>query len=229
MFGFSAKDLLSPKSPQIIYDDYKEHNKGPDPAKDAREMEDARQARIKAAVDMINGVFDTPERGQLYDTQKQAVFDINKRDIDKQYSDAEKQVRFGLARNGLLGGSEDVDANAKLQTTNNEGLIKAGGIADQSAADLKVADERTRQSLLTMAQSGIDTGTAQQSALRGLDATAQTAAANRAGATIGDLFGNLGKAYATNQTVAGLRSGLAGNGTQQTGVVASPYRTYAGT
>src|SRR5687768_6467986 len=41
-------------------------------------------------------------RQQLYDEQKQAVFDINKRDVDRQYDMAERDNRFGLARAGLI-------------------------------------------------------------------------------------------------------------------------------
>lgn len=166
-------------------------------------------------------------RQQLYDDQKTAVFDINKRDIDKQYGDAERAARFGLARSGLSGGSEDIDVNAKLQDKTNEGLMKATGIADSAAADLKMADERQRQGLISMAQSGIDTGTAQQSALRALDATAQTAAGNRQAATIGGLFDDLGKAYVINQGIAGTRSGnIPGN---QWYGVSAPQQTYSGT
>lgn len=180
----------------------------------------ASKAANQAAIDkaLQDGLYTTrttqtpgANRDQLYADQKQAVFDINKRDVDKQYAEAERQNRFGLARSGLIGGSADVDSNALLQEKTNEGLLKATGIADQAASDLKTADERSRQSLISMAQSGIDTGTAQQMALRNLDATAQSAAANRTGASIGSLFDDLGQAYLLRQAGAGQRAGLAVN------------------
>lgn len=174
----------------------------------------------------IEEVAGTGGRQQLYEQQKAAVYDINKRDVERQYQEAERDTRFGLARSGLLGGSEDVDANARLQELNNEGLMKATGIADQAAADLKTADERSRQSLISMAQSGIDTGTAQSMALRNLDATAQSAAGARQGASIGNLFGDLGQAYLLRQQRAGMQAG-AGSGYQQYGV-SSPQQTYSG-
>lgn len=175
----------------------------------------------------VETITPTQTRQQLYDQQKQAVFDINKLDVDKQFKDAERATRFGLARSGLAGGSEDVDANARLLERNNEGLIRATGLGDQAAADLKTADERSRQSLISMAQSGIDTGTAQGMALRNLDANAQTAAGNRAGATIGNLFGDLGQAYMLRQTSAGMTAG-AKPGSQWYGV-SNPQQTYGGT
>lgn len=166
-------------------------------------------------------------RDQLYAEQKQAVFDINARDVNKQYQEAERQNRFGLARAGLMGGSADVDSNAQLQERTNEGLMKATGIADQAASDLKTADERSRQSLISMAQSGIDTGTAQGMALRNLDATAQSAQAQRQGATIGGLFNDLSQAYLMRQAANGQRAGAA-PWQQQGYVVSTPQQTYGG-
>ena len=50
----------------------------------------------------------TPEtREKLYGEQEQAVYDLNAKDVNDQYADAERANRFGLARNGLMGGSAD--------------------------------------------------------------------------------------------------------------------------
>lgn len=139
-------------------------------------------------------------REKLYDEQRQAVYDINSRDVNRQYGDAEKANRFGLARNGLMGGSADVDSNARLQEMTNEGLVKAGGIADNAAANLRASDESARQSLISMAQSGIDTGTAQQMAQQQLESSSQKAQGERSGASIGNLFGGLSQAYLRGTT-----------------------------
>lgn len=168
------------------------------------------------------------DRQQLYDDQKKAVYDINKRDIDKQFSIAERGNRFGLARAGLLGGSADVDSNAMLQDRTNDGLIKAGGLGDAAAAELKAADERSRQGLISLAQSGIDTGTAEGLALRGLDASAQNAQGARTGATIGSLFDDLGGAYLFSQIAKGQQAGANMYGQQGSGV-SNPRATYGGT
>ena len=143
------------------------------------------------------------DRSIMYNNQKSAVYDLNKAEVDRQAQVAERTNRFGLARTGLIGGSADVDSNAELNRRTNEGLIRAGGIADQSAADLKLQDEKTRSNLISMAQSGIDTGTAAQMALNGLSVNADQAAAQRNGATIGSLFGDLSQAYLVNQQAGG--------------------------
>lgn len=151
-------------------------------------------------------------REKLYDEQRDAVYDINAKEVNDQYADAERANRFGLARNGLLGGSADVDSNARLQEITNEGLLQAGGIADSAAAKLRAQDESARQSLISMAQSGIDTGTAQQMAIESLNATAQQAQGERAGASVGDLFGTLGQAYLRYNKIANGNGLFSGDG-----------------
>ena len=177
----------------------------------ARQMEEERQARINAAVSQINNIFNNkvPEsREQMYTKQRQAVYDLNTRDVNRQAADAERLNRFALARNGLLGGSADVDSGFEINRMTNEGLMKAGGIADQAAADLRMSDERTRGNLISMAQSGVDTGTAQQMALSGLAANAEAAKSSAAAATVGDLFSGLSGAYMGNMYNNAYKAGL---------------------
>ena len=155
----------------------------------------------------------TPDsREKLYDEQRDAVYEINAKDVNDQYADAERANRFGLARNGLMGGSADIDSNARLQEITNKGLLQAGGIADSAAAKLRAQDESARQSLISMAQSGIDTGTAQQMAMESLNATAQQAQGERAGASVGDLFGTLGQAYLRYNKIANGNGLFSGDG-----------------
>lgn len=150
----------------------------------------------------------TPDsREKLYDEQEQAVYDLNAKEVNDQYADAERANRFALARNGLLGGSSDVESNANLQEKTNEGLVQAKALGQQAASDLRTADEQSKQSLIAMAQSGIDTGTAQQMAQAQLNANAQSALGQRGGATIGDLFDNLSQAYLTRQFMQAANNG----------------------
>lgn len=176
----------------------------------AGQREAERQARIAAATDQINRIFNGAQRQKLYDEQKAAVYELNTNEVNRQATEAERVNRFGLARTGLLGGSADVDSAAELNRRTNEGLLRAGGISDQSAADLQAQDERTRANLISMAQSGIDTGSAASMALNGLSANANQAAAARSGATVGGLFDDLSKAYLTNQIITGRNAALTG-------------------
>lgn len=168
------------------------------------------------------------QRQKLYDEQKAAVYELNTKEVDRQATEAERANRFGLARTGLLGGSADIDSNAELNRRTNEGLLRAGGIADQSAADLQAQDERTRANLISMAQSGIDTGTAASMALSGLSANANQAASARSGATVGGLFDDLSQAYLTNQIITGRNAAMTGYGQNNVTATAGPQATYGG-
>lgn len=153
-------------------------------------------------------------REKLYEDQRDAVYEINSREVNRQYGDAERNNRFGLARHGLMGGSADVDSNARLQEITNEGLMKASGIADSAAASLRAKDESARQNLISMAQSGIDTGTAQKMAMESLDSTSQEAQSARSGASVGDLFGGLSQAYLRYNNLNGSGTNLFNTGNQ---------------
>ncbi len=166
----------------------------------------------------VENVAPENKRLKLYEDQRNAVYEINSKDVNRQYGDAERNNRFGLARHGLMGGSADVDSNARLQEITNEGLMKASGIADNAAASLKAKDESTRQNLISMAQSGIDTGAAQQMAMEKLNTTAQEAEGARAGASIGDLFGNLTQAYLRYNKLNGDDTALSLNGGGRNGL-----------
>jgi|GEM_PF-1121982 len=155
------------------------------------------------------GRLKTSDRENLYNEQRQAITELNNQDVNRQFEQASRANRFGLARTGLSGGSADIDSAAELARRQNEGLIKSAAIGDGAGADLRAQDERTRQNLISMAQSGIDTGQAAQMALSGLEANAQSAAGARGAATVGSLFDDLSNAYLYSQQMRGIQQGMA--------------------
>ncbi len=162
------------------------------------------KGQLYSDVETIN-----PEsREKLYQEQKQAIYDINAKELDDQFREAERANRFGLARNGLMGGSADIESNATLQEKVNQGLIQAQAKGEEAASQLRTNDEQSKASLIAMAQSGIDTGTAQQMAASQLAANAQSALGNRGGATIDRLFDSLSQAYLTNKLYQSAQNGL---------------------
>lgn len=197
-------------------------------AAEARRQEEERQARIRAATDAINQTFNDGGRESLYADQRGAVYDLNRMEVDRQATEAERFNRFGLARAGLLGGSAQIDSVADINRRTNEGLMRAGGIADQAAADLRTADEQARANLISLAQSGIDTGTAASQAMNALKVNNANAASARAGATVGSLFNDLSHAYLMYQANIG-RNAAANPYAQQWYGVSSPSKTYGGT
>jgi hypothetical protein len=163
-----------------------------------RADEAARQAKIQAAVDAVNAQFSGTNRNAMYTDIGDATKAVATRDLDKQFTNASKQNLFGLARAGLLGGSVDAEASGDLQQRYGEGKIRAEQAGVGAASDLQATDEKTRQNLIGLAQSGIDTGTAAQLASGQMSAAAQAAKANTQQASVGRLFDDLSQAYLQN-------------------------------
>jgi len=174
------------------------HKGGDGGAGQMRADEAARQQKIQAAVDAVNGQFAGSGRDAMYTDIGDATKQVAMRDLDKQFTQASKQNLFGLARAGLLGGSVDAEAGGDLQQRYGEGQIKATQAGEGAASDLKSTDERTRQNLISLSQSGIDTGTAASLAAGQMDAAAKAAQANSGSASVGRLFDDLGQAYLQN-------------------------------
>lgn len=160
-------------------------------------------------------------RDSMYADISGAVRDSALRDLDQQYSKASRSNLFGLARAGLLGGSVDAESGGELQRVYGEGRMRAEQQGVQAAADLRGQDEKTRQNLISLAQSGLDTGTAASMAAGQMSAAADLARSQAQGATVGNLFDNLGQAYLTNQV---LRARYP-NGLPQQSQNTSPYST----
>lgn len=207
-------------------------HKGGSGGTDAAEIERQRQERAQLAIDAINATFDNANREALYQNQRDAVYQLNAQEVERQAEEAERANRFAMARNGLLGGSVDIDSNSELNRRTNEGLSKAGGIADAAMADLQTSDENTRSNLVSMATAGTDATTAAQLANSGLKQNMDAAKSNAAVASVGSLFNDIGNAY-LYQNLSKYANGLATKyptyyGTSTTST-SSPQNTYGGT
>lgn len=157
-------------------------------------------------------------REAMYADISGAVKDTAMRDLDRQYTDASRRNKFGLARAGLMGGSVDAESGGELSTLYGEGKLRAAQSGQQAASDLRATDERTRQNLIGLAQSGLDTGTAASMAAGQMSAAADLAKSQTAQASVGRLFDNMGQAYLTNQMLrARYPNGLPQQGQQSSG------------
>lgn len=138
-------------------------------------------------------------RESMYTDIAGAVRDTAMRDLDRQYSQASQRNTFGLARNGLLGGSVDAESGGELSTLYGEGKLKATQAGQAAASELRGNDEKTRQNLIGLAQSGLDTGTASSMAAGQMASAADLAKSQSAGASVGRLFDDMSQAYVNSQ------------------------------
>lgn len=77
-------------------------------------------------------------RNQLYDTVSNDTFNFHRQRLDDDRDQAERSLRFQLARQGQFGGSLDVDQNSELSKGYNNGLVDARNMADAAPPDATV-------------------------------------------------------------------------------------------
>ena len=134
-----------------------EYHKGGDGgAGEARAREDARQLKIDNGIKAVNALFGTTDKNNQYADHRQNVYDLNKTAIDDSYGDAQRNLTFSLARNGLSNSSIGADKKSDLLTNYNDNIQKANDMADSGMNSLKTNDERTRQNLVNSVQTGLD-------------------------------------------------------------------------
>jgi hypothetical protein len=146
-------------------------------------------------------------REAMYADRENAVRQVNTTELNRQSDEAKRNLKFNLARAGLGGGSVDVDSQTELARRYNQGTLKIEEMADQAGADLRMADERTRMSLVGQAQAGLDATQATQLALKNLEANATAANAVGQYQSLGDLMSDLADYYGMSRYMMGRSSG----------------------
>lgn len=185
-------------------------------AKAAQQQEAARQAGITQAVGQINSIYGSPQRQQQYTDFQNAMQAYNLNQLDKQKTDADRNLNFALARQGLTGGSADADASANLAKDYNQGVLKSEQAASSAASQLQAQDQAQKQQLIGLAESGLDATSASNQALTGLQTNLANAMAQGQAQDLGDMFSGLANYYTNSQQADAYRKSL--NGTQTYGL-----------
>lgn len=172
---------------------------GTDPA----EIERQRQARIAATVDKINQVFGQSDRESLYSSHRDNVYARNMEEYERQAADAQRKLKFALARAGLGSGSAGVDQRKTLMRNLNDAKLRVSDFADQAANNLRISDEDARLKLISQAQAGMNSSTAAQNAASQLALNAESASNFNELATLGDLFAGINIMQNQSQANAG--------------------------
>ena len=185
-------------------------------AAEAREI--SRQRNIAASTQNIDRIFN--QRGGQQQDFVNALREFFTTDIRKQQSEAARQVKFGLARGGLTGGSAAADIGTTLGEEFTEGLLESEQLAQGSLADLRASDERSRQSLLALAQTGLSPGSASRRASESIQANLEGARSRALVEGVGNVFGTTADIF-RKQTEAAERRRGAGQDTSGFGTVGS--------
>jgi hypothetical protein len=178
---------------------------GGDAAKAAQQQEAQRQAGITNAIGQIHSIYASPERQQQYTDFQNALQQRNLLALNKQQADANRNLNFAMARQGLTGGSADADSAAQQERLYNEGLLKGNEAATSAAAQLRASDQQQKQNLIGLAESGLDATSAANQGLESMQTTIQNAMANAQAQDIGDAFSGLGSYFQNSQQAAQYR------------------------
>lgn len=167
--------------------------------KAAQREEQARQAAIRGTQSQINAVFDDPKRAadiaQAVGAKRQLLLG----DLDQQKMDADRMLKFALARGGLTGGSTQVDQQTRLGKDYQRGALTADAQARALGSDIEAADQDNRARLIQLAVSGLDTTTAAQQSAAAMRTALEANKSASQMQGLSDVFGQFTKFYQRSQ------------------------------
>ncbi len=172
----------------------------------AQAREDERQAEIDRSTSAIDAAFGN--RGPQQQEFVNSLREFLTGDVRRQQKVAGRRSKFGLARSGLTGGSQAVDQGQTLAEEFTEGLMKAERGAQSGLANLKGQDEQARLQLLSLAQTGLKSGTAAARASEAIRSNLAGATATGLQSDIGDVFGKTANLFRAQEEAAERRRGV---------------------
>lgn len=178
-----------------------------DAAKQARADEQARLAGIQRTQGAINGVFDAPQRRADIASFVDATRQFYGNDLDTQKAEADRKLRFALARGGQIGGSLNRDKQTQFGKDYAKGVLAVDQRARGAGADLEGQDQDARARLISLSTSGLDATTAASQSAAAMRSSLQGANSTARAQGIGDVFGSFAKFYQDTQDARERRRG----------------------
>jgi hypothetical protein len=161
--------------------------------KAAQAEQEQRQAAIDQAQGRINAVFNSPQRQADINDFVDATRQYYDQNLDQQKAQADRSLKFALAKSGLIGGSEQVGQQQQLSQNYQQGQLQAEQKALGAGASLSAADQESRARLIALATQGLDSTNA---ATQAAEALRSNLVAGRSAANadaMGDVFAQFNK------------------------------------
>ena len=138
-------------------------------------------------------------------------------DIARNRADTTRNVGFGLQRNGLFGGSVDVDTHRDITDANQRSVIQANQLADSQVASMRSNDESTRADLISRINAGLDADSAAATASQRMAINRQQALSEPSSGALNNLFASIGGALNSYQYANGAANPYGNMGKQSGG------------
>lgn len=161
-------------------------------ADEAAAAEKARQAAIAATQGRVNAVFDSPARDAEIERAVGGRRDLDTRELNREKSNTDRQLKFALARNGQIGGSTQIDKGKEFAESYARGLLNVERGAQGFGAGIRGADQDARARLISLATAGLDATTAASQASEAMRVNLEAGKADRNASGVADAFAGFG-------------------------------------
>jgi hypothetical protein len=177
-------------------------NSGKAAQAEATKQEAERQARIANATKRIDSIFSAPGRERQYQDYGQATNALYLQDANRQKTNADRLLRFAMARGGLTGGSAALAGGRNVRDEYTRGVLEAARRSQAGVADLRSQDNAARLNLIQLANAGTDATSAAQNAAAAMRTNLAAAQTGAVAGGLGDIFGTTAELYKRQQEAA---------------------------
>ena len=122
-------------------------------------------------------------------TSNMAIIDS---DIARNRADAERSLKFGLARSNLTGGSVDIDENKNILDANQRSTVQANQLADNQVQQVRAQDEADYANSIQKINAGLDADTAITAATAAVKNNRDQAISDPTSSSLNNLFSSVG-------------------------------------
>ena len=175
-------------------------------AKAATAAEEQRRREIAAAQKRIEGIFGSPQREADITDLENATRSFLNEDLGRQKGDADRELKFALARSGLSKGSADVDQNLRLGDDFLRGVQEVERRSKTAGATLRSQDQETKNNLFSQILGGLDATTAAEQAGHSLQQNIALSKSQAQQQGLNDVFGDFSDIFKSSKTAAGDRT-----------------------
>lgn len=138
-------------------------------------------------------------RESFYQNAGNDVFNLKKESLDRNKLNADRELKFQLARTGNFGGSNQIDQNNEINNNYQRGLLDIGNLQQSTINNARANDETSRVDLIGRVRAGMNQSDALNSAASQQQSNLAQARDNAISQTVTDYFGGMKYLQGQNQ------------------------------